>query len=119
MDILNLVTSKPFQDKDQFERRKIVKDFILTEKDCKIGINILCFEKETMFDEKSRFFYKKYRKPKCSVTVGKQYKILQYKDNKIKIENDKGKKLWFSMERFLYSIKLERKDKLLKLKSYE
>lgn len=115
MNILELITSKSFQDIDQFERRKQVKNFILTKKDCKIGTSIICFEKETIYSEKSRYFYKKYGKPKCNVTVGKEYKILDIKSDKIKIENDKGKKLWFSIDRFLYSIKIERKNKLLKL----
>jgi len=119
MDILKLVKSKPFSMKDQFQRRDMLAKYILTDKDCRIGSNVLCFEKETIVSDNSRYFYKRYGRHKCKVTVGKQYQILDHKEGKIKIENDEGRKLWFSIHRFLYYLKLERKEKIQKLKNYE
>ena len=117
MNVIQILNSKEYLNKDQFEKRKLLEEYILTDKDCKIGTNVLCFEKETIVSERNRYFYKQVGKHKCNVTIGKQYRILDHKESKIKIENDSGKKLWFSINRFLYYLKLERKEKLNKLKN--
>jgi hypothetical protein len=103
--------------KDQFEKRKILKSYILTDKKCKIGRKVICFETETVV--KQKFKYDEYVKGRksCDVTIGKEYSILDYKDGKIKIESDSGKKNWFTINRFLFTLNMERLEKLKKLKN--
>lgn len=118
MNIRNLLNNKNFLKKDQFDKRKILEKYILTDKNCHIGSSVLCFENETIINEKNKSFYKHYGCPKHanSITIGKEYKILEHKEGKIKIESDNGKKFWFTINRFLYSLSVERKEKLEKLK---
>ncbi len=44
MNIPNLLKNNIFLKKDQFEKRKILKSYILTDKKCKIGRKVICFE---------------------------------------------------------------------------
>jgi hypothetical protein len=115
MNIHQLLHDKDFLKKDQFEKRDILEKYILSDQNCKIGISVLCFEKEIIFSANNRYFYKRYTRHICDVTIGKQYKILAHKKGKIKIENNSGRKLWFSINRFLFYLKLERKEKLDKI----
>lgn len=116
MDIIKLLNSKKFARLDQFQRRKLVNDYILQDKDCKKGTKVLCFEKETLIDEKYKFFLRKYSKPKeVNLTIGKQYEILEHKEGLIKIENDINKKVWATINRFAFSLKMMRKEKLKKI----
>jgi len=116
MNIVNLLNTENYLKKDQFEKRKIFKKYILSDKKCKIGSSVICFEIETVV--KNNFKYNDYVKGKkgCDLTIGKQYNILDHKEGKIKIEGDNGKKSWFTIVRFLYSLSIERKEKLDKLK---
>lgn len=117
MNIIELINSKNFLKLNQFRRRKILEKYILQNKDCKINSSVICFEKENIINERHKFYYKYGRAKKIStLTIGKQYKILDHKEDKIKIENDVGKKLWYTIDRFLYSLKIARKEKLEKLK---
>ena len=117
MNLIKLLNSKKFKKLDQFERRDLLKKYILQDKECKIGLKVLCFQEEFLIGEKNKWMYKKYTKQKTvkNVSVGSQYEIIDYKDGKIKIENDESKKLWYTIDRFLYSLKIERKEKLKKL----
>jgi hypothetical protein len=110
--------NEKFLKRDQFDKRKILERYILTDKNCSIGSSVICFENETIINEKNKYFYKHYGKPKQanSITIGKQYNILDHKEGKIKIESDNGKKFWFTINRFLHSLKIERREKLEKLK---
>ncbi len=119
MNIRNILKNKKFLKKDQFEKREILKDYILTDNRCIIGSTVLCFENEVVVSDKSKSFYKYYGCPKHtnSITIGNQYKILDHKKGKIKVESDNGKKFWFTINRFLYSLNMERKEKLKKLKN--
>lgn len=118
MSILDIFNNKNFEEKDQFQKRKLLKKYILKEKDCKVGIRVICFEKETIIDEKHKYFYRRYGKSNTinSLTIGKTYTIIDFRNDKIKIENDLGKKLWYTTNRFLYSLKILRKEKLEKIK---
>lgn len=115
MNIPNLLKNENFLKKDQFEKRKILSKYILTDKDCHIGRKVLCFEYETVV--KQKFKYEDYVKGRkgCDVTIGKEYNILEHKEGKIKIESDSGKKSWFTLNRFLYPLNIERREKLEKL----
>lgn len=116
MNIINLLNNENFLKIDQFERRKILKNYILTDKNCRIGVKVICFEKEIISNNK--FFYNKSKNHKqvSTTTIGKIYEILAYKkEGLIKIENDGGIKRWYSIGRFLYLLQLERKEKLEKL----
>lgn len=115
MNIHKLLSSKKYNLLDQFQRRKLLEKYILQNKDCKRGIKVLCFELETIINDKHKFFYKKYGRKRKVLTIGKEYTIIDYKEGKIKIENDEGKKLWYTTDRFLYSLKIERREKLKKL----
>lgn len=119
MNITELLSSKKFLKKDQFQRKKQLDKYILQDKQCKIGLKVLCFQQETLIGEKNKWMYKKYGNQKVvtTVSVGTQYEIIDYKKGKIKIINDEGNKLWYTIDRFLYSLQLERKEKLKKLKS--
>lgn len=104
-----------YLNKDQFERRKLLSKYILQPKNCKIGISVICFEDENFIEDKNKFFYNKIqsRNNKLKhITIGKSYKILEINDGSIKISNNDGSKLWYTMKRFIYSIKLERQEKL-------
>ena len=118
MNITELLSSKKFENLDQFERNDLLNKYVLQDKQCKIGLKVLCFQKEVLIGEKNKWTYKKYAKPKVvsTVTVGTQYEIIDYKQGKIKIINDEGGKLWYTIDRFVYSLQLERKEKLKKLK---
>lgn len=118
MNILQIVKTKKFSKLDQFQRRKLVSDFILNEKDCKVGTKVICFETEAIVNEKNKFFYNIHGKGRAAasyISIGNEYSIIEYKDGKIKIENDDGRKLWYTINRFLYSLKIERKEKLKKI----
>jgi len=117
MNIIDEIISKNFQDKDQFKKREIVNEYILQSSDCKIGMKVICYELETIILEKNKHFYQYHGKNTKikSLTIGKEYKILDFKDDKIKVEGDSGQKLWYTPMRFLYSLKLVRKMKLEKL----
>lgn len=117
MNILKTINSENFKKLNQFEKRKLVQKHILIEKFCQIGTYAICFDLETICDEKNMYFYLK-AKPHLvnNITIGKLYKILKYKNNKIKLENDIGKSHYYSIKRFIRTLKLERKLKLLKLK---
>lgn len=117
MNVPNLLKNNIFLKKDQFEKRKILKKYILTDKNCKIGRKVICFETETVV--KRKFKYDEYVKGRksCDVTIGKEYSILDHKEGKIKIESDNGKKNWFTLDRFLYPLNIERREKLEKLKN--
>jgi hypothetical protein len=120
MNIKELLNSDDFFKKSQIERLHLVENFKLTEKNCKIGNYVLCFENEAFANDYSKLFIKYYNfKPKKikSIKIGSKYLILDYKDRKIKIINDLGKKHWYSIDRFLYSLKIERKEKLKNLMS--
>jgi hypothetical protein len=112
-----LLNDKNFLKKDQFQKREIFKKYILTNKNCKIGTKIICFEKETLSNIK--YFYNKINNHKQVhyITIGKEYQILDHKEGKVKILNDANKKCWCAIGRFLYSIQLERKEKLKKLQN--
>ena len=115
MDIYRLLTDEDFLKKDQFERRRILENFILSNKDCKIGIEVTCFEKEIV--SANKYFYHKSTNHKLiNLTVGNNYKILDHKKDKIKIENDDGQKVWYTTNRFIFSLKMERLEKLKKIK---
>lgn len=117
MNITELLSSKKFLKKDQFQRKKQLDRYILQDKQCKIGLKVLCFQQETLINEKNKWMYKKYGKQKVvtTVSVGTQYQIIDYKEGKIKIINDEGKNMWYTIDRFIYSLQLERKEKLKKL----
>ena len=120
MNIKELLNSDDFFKKSQIERLHLVENFKLIEKNCKIGNCVLCFENEAFANDYSKLFIKYYNfKPKKikSIKIGSKYLILGYKDRKIKIINDLGKKHWYSIDRFLYSLKIERKEKLKNLMS--
>jgi hypothetical protein len=119
MNITKLLSSKKFENLDQFERNDLLNKYVLQDKQCKIGLKVLCFQKEVLLGEKNKWMYKKYTKPKVvtSVSVGTEYEVIEHKEGKIKIINDKGNKLWYTIDIFFYSLKLERKEKLKKLKS--
>lgn len=119
MNVLALIVDEKFLKKDQFQKTKILEKYLLKEEYCKIGNAVICFENEIMVSSKSYSFYKQYgAKHISTLTIGKQYKILDYKEDKIKIENDHGNKLWYTIDRFVYSLQLERKEKLKKLENY-
>lgn len=118
MNIIELIKNEDFLKNDQFEKIRILKNHILTEEYCKIGNPVICFENEIMVSKSSYSFYKQYGiKNISTLTIGRKYNILDYKDRKkmIKIENDEGNKLWYTINRFLYSVQLERKEKINKI----
>jgi hypothetical protein len=117
MNLIKILSSKKFERLDQFEKNKLLNKYILQDKDCKIGLKVLCFQKEVLMDEKNKWMYKKYGKQKVvtTISVGTQYTVIDYKEGKIKIINNEGKNMWYTIDRFLYSLKLERKEKLKKI----
>lgn len=116
MNLIKKIKSKNFQNKDQFQKREIIGKHILTNDFCKIGSSVLCFELESIVDKKSIFFYTKDKVRKTNnLTIGIFYQILDHKEGKIKIKNDKGQKLWYSIYRFIRSLAFERKEKILKI----
>jgi hypothetical protein len=120
MNIFETIKSEEFKDMNQFQRKKLFNNFILQDKDCKIGAKVICFQHEILISEKNKWSYKQYgskRKKIKTVTIGNFYEILKIKDGKISILNDIGHKTWFTTDRFLYSIKMERKEKLKKIGS--
>lgn len=120
MNVVELITDKKFIKKDQFQKAKILEKYILTEEYCKNGNIVICFENEIIISAKSYTFYKQYgAKHISTLTIGKEYKIIEYKDKQIKIINDQGNKLWYTINRFIYSLQLERKEKLKKLENYD
>lgn len=113
MNVIKLVKSKSFKEKDQFQKRDLVKNYMLQEESCHIGSRVMCFEIEPIVKDRDRFFYSRYGIKKVkNMTIGKFYTILEYKNKKIKLLNDIDKPHWFTINRFLYTLKLERKDKL-------
>jgi hypothetical protein len=75
----------------------------------------LCFELETICDDKYRYFYNQSNHTKLkNMTIGKFYKILDYKNNKVRLINDIGKPQWYTIKRFLRSLQFERSEKLKK-----
>jgi len=122
MNIRQLLKDEDFLRKDQFERREILKNYILTDKNCRIGIKVVCFEKEVISN--SRYFYNKSKNHKQvnTTTLGETYEILDHKRGQIKIENDGGIIRWYAIARFLFLLQYERLEKLKKLqniKGYE
>jgi len=113
-----------FLKKDQFEKRELLFRFMLTEKNCKIGNKVFCFETEPICADKSKYFYNSRQSKNNqikSITIGKGYEILDYDSDKgtIKILNDNGKKMWYHIKRFIYDLKIERKEKLERLNSLD
>jgi len=80
-------------------------------------MKIICFEDEPIIPEKSKFFYTKGENKIKTVTIGKEYFILSSNNGLIKLKNDRGFKYWYTPDRFLYSLKMERKEKLQKIKN--
>lgn len=118
MNIQEILQSKKFLDTDQFKKRNILKEYILTNNDCRIGTIVICFDTETICKDVNKYFYDYSKNKKLqTLTIGKEYKILNHTDGKIKIINDKGKNVWCAINRFVYSISIERKNKLNKLKN--
>jgi len=117
MNIRQLLTDEDFLKKDQFEKREILKIYILTDENCRIGSKVVCFEKEVISNNKHFYNKSNNHKKVNTTTVGKSYEILEYKKGQIKIENDGGTKRWYAIARFLYLLQLERKEKLQKLES--
>lgn len=117
MNIQKLLKNKKFLNTSQFYKREVLDKYILKEENCKIGTKIICFETETIVSEKNKFFYKQVTIKKVkTLTIGKEYEIIDVRnDGNIKIKNDNGHKLWYTTNRFLYSLKLERKAKLEKI----
>ena len=101
-----------FLGKDQFEKRKILKRCLLSDKYCVVGKTYICFDNETYCSDK-RFYY--HSSNHCGLTIGKSYEVFSHKPGKIKILNDNNKYVWTTINRFMYSIKYERKDKLKKI----
>lgn len=115
MSIIELVQSEKFKKIDQFEKRKCINKYILTESNCKIGSNVLCFELETICQ--NRYYYNRGSNIKIqNMTIGKFYKILDYKNYKVKMINDIGVEHWYTIKRFLGSLHFERSEKLKNLK---
>jgi len=119
MNITELLKSDDFLNTDQFYKRRKLKKYILEYKDCKIGLNVLCFDDEVIILEKNRFFYNKSKNKKKikTLSIGKEYVIIECKEGTIQIKNDNGHKLWYTPNRFLLSLKMERKQKLEKIKN--
>jgi hypothetical protein len=113
MNINVLLNSRKFKNYNQFKKRSIVRDFILKEENLKIGLDVICYDLETHVNEKDRYFYDSRTINRTrNLTIGKKYKIINIKGNQIKVENDKGYKIWYTRKRFLYLLKLERYSKL-------
>lgn len=118
MNIFELIVNKKFLKKDQFQKSKILDKYLLTEEYCKKGNFVICFEVEVLVNSKNYYYYKRCGAKKIStLTIGKKYEIIDYKNGKIKIINDEGNKLWYAIGRFIFSLQLERKEKLKKLKN--
>lgn len=116
MNVYNILKSSKFTSLSQFERRNIVKDVILNEKDCIINTTITCFENEIL--SSSVYFYNKATAHDvCDLTIGKEYKIIDYNKKRklIKIKNDSGLFVWTTYKRFVLTISNNRKMKLLKI----
>jgi hypothetical protein len=103
----NKFYNKPFNSK----KRKL-KRLLFLYIDCKINDSILCFEdRDLAFDV--RFATKDSTPDKLrSFTVGKVYKIIDKKNNKIKIKGDRDAMVWTTPNRFLGTIAL----RIIKLK---
>jgi len=112
------LNSQDFLEKDQFEKRKILKRCILTDKFCIIGKTVICFETERYCNENNKRYYDPSIKG-CNLTIGKSYNILDHNIGKIKVLNDNNKKVWCTIKRFIYSIKYERRDKLKQIDNEE
>jgi len=119
MSVIALVNSKKFKKKSQFKKRKLVREHILKEENCKIGLNVMCFEIENIVADSYQWSYnkinKKFRKNIQNMTIGSYYKIINFGKNKVKLKNDIGVSHWYSVNRFLNSIQMERQEKLYKL----
>jgi len=118
MNIIERIKSKDFLKLDQFAKRKEVKHCLLKVNDCKNGTKVLCFEDGALIDEKYRSYFKfKGITPstKVHLTIGKTYTIIDSKENKIKLQGDNGFINWFSIKRFVFTLKIERKEKLKKI----
>jgi len=100
-----------FLDKNQFEKRKVLKRSILSDKYCLVGKTYICFDNENYCSNMRFYSSNSY----CNLTIGKSYEILDHKIGKVRILNDSNKKIWTTINRFIYSIKYERKDKLKKI----
>lgn len=116
MNVYDVINSKDFLSKNQFERREIAKNNIIKVSDCKIDMVILCFENEILSN--SIIFYNKTSVHEtCNFTIGKEYVIIDCdkKRNLIKLKNDKGLNVWTTYKRFIYPLIYLRKEKLKKL----
>jgi len=119
MSVLELVNSKKFKNKNQFKKRELVREHILIEENCRIGLRVMCFEIETLVGDGYQWSYyrinKKFRKSIQNMTIGNYYKIIDFKNNKVKLINNIGISHWYSVNRFINSIQMERQEKLYKL----
>jgi hypothetical protein len=116
MNIQKLLRNKNFLNTNQFRKRKLLENYILKSENCKIGLKVICFEIENLVDEKNKFFYNQTtHKSIKGLTVGKVYEIIDINSDRIKIECDSGDKRWYTINRFFYSLKIERYEKLKKI----
>jgi len=117
MDLIKKINSQEVRSKTQIERRRMLKDKILQRSQSRIGLSVICFENEGIESDQT-FMYKRAFIPyktipkKVPLTIGKFYTILEIKKDEIKVKNDLGKKVWYTIKRFLYTIKYERCEKL-------
>jgi hypothetical protein len=114
MGIVEQITEEVFIKKSYTQKRKLVSKYLLIKENCRKDIKVICFENKSIHDN---FYFNGFKhniKP-VEITIGKIYIVLDTNYDQIKIENDSGKKLWYTMNRFLYSLKLERKEKITKL----
>lgn len=101
-----------FLEKDQFEKRELLKGSLLTDSYCNVDTMVMCFDTEPYCPDKSKQFYSKSTKKGCDLTIGKSYKILEHKKGNIKVLNDSNKNVFVTIHRFIYSVRYERKTKL-------
>lgn len=113
-NIITAIRSKDFKKLDQFQKRELLHEHILTEDKCCVGLRVMCYDIETYVNPKAKYFYARYSIKKIgNMTIGKVYVIEDYRgSNKIKLTNDIGKQHWYQIRRFIHSIKIERRNKL-------
>ena len=126
-DLEKKVINKNFINKNQIEKRKILEEHLLNEKTAKKGIKVLCFEDREVEPDQNLYIYQIFKKknktytPNLStcvgITIGKYYEVLDIKPGEIKILNDLGHNKWYRHKRFIYSLKMERSEKIKKIQS--
>jgi len=119
MKLQQWLNSAYFLEKNQFEKRELLKGSILTDNYCNIGNNVTCFDTEPYCSKMNERFYSKSSNKSCDLTIGKSYEILDHRKGKIKISNDSNKIVYVTIHRFMYSIKYERKEKLININNSE